>query len=264
MITSHSNDTIRAIRKLEESKYRKSTGLFLAEGLRVVAQAFDSGADVEQLIFSPSLLVSEFGQGLVEKASALDVSLVEVSEAVFTTLSRKDTPQGIAAVIKQKWLSLSEVSPKIGDLWVGLQAVQNPGNLGTILRTCDAVGANGLILLDHSTDPYDPVAVKASMGSIFTVPLVKTTFPQFSTWHQAHPELSLIGTSDKARKDCFTNAYPPTCLVLMGSEGKGLPSDYLELCQETVRIPMEGACDSLNLAVATGIILYQVYHQRRT
>ena len=263
MITSLSNSTIVAIRKLHSLKDRRATGLFLAEGLRVVGQALDSGAEIRQLIICPDLLISEYGQQLVGRARKLGIDCLEVNEPVFASLARKDTPQGIAGVIAQRWQALETLTPRKRELWVGLQAVQNPGNLGTILRTCDAVGATRLLLLDDCTDPYDPAAVKASMGSIFTVQLTKTHAEAFQAWHAEHEEMVIVGTSDHAEEDYAQTVYPQTCLLLMGSERQGLPDEYVQLCKKMVRIPMEGSCDSLNLAVATGIILYQIYNQRR-
>jgi len=263
MITSLSNSTIVAIRKLHNLKDRRATGLFLAEGLRVVGQALDSGAEIRQLIICPDLLISEYGQQLVDSARKLGIDCLEVNEPVFASLARKETPQGIAAVIAQRWQALENLTPQKGELWVSLQAVQNPGNLGTILRTCDAVGATRLLLLDDCTDPYDPVAVKASMGSIFTVQLTKAHAEAFQAWHAEHTEMTIVGTSDHAEEDYAQSIYPQTCLLLMGSERQGLPDKYIQLCTKMVRIPMEGSCDSLNLAVATGIILYQIYNQRR-
>ncbi|HUM49940.1 MAG TPA: RNA methyltransferase [Anaerolineaceae bacterium] len=263
MITSLSNPTIVSIRKLLKPKDRRTTGLFLAEGLRVVGQALDSGAEIRQLIICPDLLVSEYGQQLVHRARKLGIDCLEVNEPVFSSLARKDTPKGIAAVIAQRWQTLESLAPQEGELWVGLQAIQNPGNLGTILRTCDAVGATHVLLLDDCTDPYDPAAVKASMGSIFTVRLTKTHAEAFRAWHAQHAEMKIVGTSDHADEDYAQTVYPQTCLLLMGSERQGLSDEYIQLCAKMVRIPMEGTCDSLNLAVATGIILYQIYNQRR-
>jgi len=263
MITSLTNPAIVAARKLLLPKERKSTGAFLAEGLRVVAQALDSGALIQQLIYAPELLVSEFGQSLVKRAEVLGITTLEVSQSVFASLARKDTPQGIAAVIGQRWLPLSGNAPAENELWVALQAVQNPGNLGTILRTCDAVGAKGLLLLDDCTDPYDAAAVKASMGSIFTVPLIKARLANFQAWAADHPGVAIYGTSDKGAEDYTQARYSLPALLLMGSERQGLPAEYLALCRQTVRIPMEGSCDSLNLSVAAGIILYEVYNQNR-
>lgn len=262
-ITSLSNPRITAIRKLLEAKHRRQAGLFVAEGLRLVTQALQSQAAVRELIYCPELLVSAVGQNQLMVAEARGIDLLEVTPAVFNSFSRKDTPQGLAALIEQRWGELSETQPSAGSIWVGLQAVQNPGNLGTILRTCDAVAASGLILLDDSTDPYDPAAVKASMGSIFTVPVIKSNLNALTAWLANNPGIHRIGTSDKASIEHFQTDYPLPCLILMGSERQGLPDEYIRLCEKLVRIPMEGSCDSLNLAVSTGIVLYQVYVNKK-
>lgn len=262
MITSSSNPHIVAIRKLADPKGRRESDLFLAEGLRLVGQAFDSHAPISEVIFSSELLVSEYGQSLVELAGRQGVPLTEVSAQVFASLARKDKPQGVAAVVPQQWSDLTSANVKSTDFWVALQAVQNPGNLGTILRTCDAVGAVGLILLDESTDPYDPTAVKASMGSIFTVPVYRANLQGFSDFLARSPGLFVTGTSDAADLNYYTATYPFPNLLLMGSERQGLPADYTRLASQMVSLPMEGACDSLNLSVAAGIMLYHIYQQR--
>ena len=264
MITSTSNPQIKAIRKLADPKGRAAAGTFLAEGLRVVGQALDSDADIQEVIFSDELLISDYGRdilgNLIQKPGIL---ITEVNRTVFESLARKEKPQGIAAVIQQSWPPLTDISGVKHGIWVALEAVQNPGNLGTILRTCDAVGAKGLILLDHSTDPYDPAAVKASMGAIFTIPVFKSDLAGLRLFLQQNPSVFTIGTSDKANQDSFDYDYPNPVMLLMGSEREGLSGSYQELSQEMLRIPMEGENDSLNLSVATGIMLYQVYNQHR-
>lgn len=261
MITSTSNPHIKAVRKLSESKERAATGIFLVEGLRVVGQAFDSKAQVIELIYSEELLISEYGLNLLEKAKFEDVVITEVSSAVFESLARKDNPQGIAAIVRQNWQNLSSLNTLASGILVVLESVQNPGNLGTILRTCDAVAAKGLILLDQSTDPYDPVAVKASMGAIFTVPVFRSDYLDLKTFLSRNSNLNAIGTSDKANKNVFDAIFPDPLLLLMGSEREGLSKPYAELCKFMVSIPMLGSCDSLNLSVATGVILYQILDQ---
>jgi len=191
------------------------------------------------------------------------VEIIEVSKEVFESLARKDKPQGIAAVVRQKWGFLTDLMGIESGAWVALEAVQNPGNLGTVLRTCDAVGAKGLLLLDHSTDPYDPAAIKASMGAIFTIPVFKADLSLLRNFLDQNPAITTIGTSDKAEQDCFKFEYPEPLLLLMGSEREGLSSSYQQLCQTMISIPMEGDCDSLNLSVATGVMLYQIYNQHR-
>ena len=262
MITSSANEHIKALRKLEQAKDRRASGNFLAEGLKAVGQAFDSGAKILELLVSPELLISEYGQSLIEQANKHKIPVLELSSSVFATLARKEKPQGIAALIAQKWLDLGSAFAQPGSFWVALESIQNPGNLGTILRTCDAVGANGLILLDNSTDPYDPAAVKASMGSIFTVPHFRADYPVFKAFLERSADLQVIGTSDKAAKSAFEVAFPSTVLLLLGSERQGLSEQYISLCSQMLRIPMEGACDSLNISVAAGVMLYQIYQDR--
>jgi TrmH family RNA methyltransferase len=262
-ITSTANPRIKTIRKLRERKSRQESGCFYAEGLRIVVEAVQQGAPIDSLIYSPDLLTSEVGLRLVEEQSARGVEVVEVSGDVFQSIALKDAPVGIAAVVRQQWRQLEQVSLAPGDLWVALDEVADPGNLGTILRTCDAVGAQGVILLDHSTDPYDPTAIRASMGALFAQKLVKTTFSDFAAWKQAN-QVPLIGTSGGSAQDYRAVRYPPALVVLMGSEREGLAEEQMRLCDQMVRIPMVGRSDSLNLAVATAVVIYEVFHQAHT
>ncbi len=262
IITSRGNARVKQFRKLNDRKERQRTGLFTIEGLRIVAEAVEQGAEIEVLFVSPDLLVSEFGQELAASVGQSGVEVVEVSEDVFHSFSLKDGPQGMAAIVRQRWFALNEVQLSVGENWTALESIQNPGNLGTIMRTQDAVGAPGLILLDQSTDPYDPAAMRGSMGAIFTQKLVKASFAEFADWKRqmGYP---LIGTSDMAEADFQDVVYPDPMLLLMGSERQGLDAEQTKLCDEMVRIPMVGQNDSLNLAVATGVMLYEIFNQRR-
>lgn len=262
MITSTSNPTIKSIRKLGERKERRQSGLFFVEGLRTVGEAVQRGWDLETLIVAPELLVSLFGQQLVEQAAANGSAVIEVSEEVFHSLSIKEGPQGIAAVGRQRWTQLEEVHAKPGDTWIALDSVQDPGNLGTIIRTSDAAGCSGVILLEQATDPYDPGALRASMGAIFSQPVVKTTVAEFARWKRER-QVVVVGTSDKASADYHEFEYPSALVVLMGSERQGLQEHHIAMCDAIVSIPMRGTSDSLNLAVATALIIYEVLNQRR-
>jgi TrmH family RNA methyltransferase len=263
MITSLTNPTIKSLRKLADRKERQESGLFLIEGLRIVAEALESQAPIESLVYAPDILSSEFGKSLVNIASTRSIPLVDVSPEVFISLSRRDGPQGIAAVVQQRWHNLVSITPQTKQTWVALESVQNPGNLGSVMRTAEAVGAAGVILLDQSTDPYDPSAVKASMGALFHLVVAKATFEEFKYWVRQH-KVKVVGSSDKAEQDYLFTQYPDPCILLMGSEREGLNKDYLALCETVVRIPMIGSSDSLNLAIATSIILYQIFNQKRT
>ena len=264
IITSNTNPKVKLLRSLQMAKHRQETGLFLAEGLRLVGQAFDSKVEIVQLIYSPEWLISDYGHSLVESALKQNIEILEVSGSVFESLARKDKPQGIAALIKQNWQNPNALFNSTGKqktTWLAIEAIQNPGNLGTVLRTCDATGVDGLILLPPSTDPYDPAAVKASMGAVFTVPIYSITYTQLVTLLSDNNHIKVLGTSDKASQSAFSFPYPDHSLLLIGSEREGLSSELSALCDEMLCIPMVGACDSLNLSVATGIILYEIFKQ---
>ena len=262
MITSFANQNVKLIRKLEQKKYRQETGLCFIEGLRTVGEAIQTGAEMEALIIAPDLLVSDFGLSLLEHPAMQDTERIEVSAEIYQKIAHKDGPQGIGALIKQRWLALDQVNVRPDDLWVALDAVSDPGNLGTIMRTADAVGSRGLILLGHSTDPYDPTAVKASMGALFSIDLIQSDWVPFREWQKTNI-ISLIGTSDSAKCDYQTLSYERPVILLMGSERHGLNPEMQSACDHMVFIPMEGRSDSLNLAVATGIVLYEIYNQTR-
>lgn len=262
MITSTANPQIKEIRKLRERKIRQATGTFYIEGLRIVGEAVQQGEKIETLIIAPELLVSDFGQKLAQNHLERGGHVLEVSQPVFQSFSLKEGPQGIAAVLRQNWASLETIKAGPEDCWVVLDAVADPGNLGTILRTSDSTGCRGVILLDQSTDPYDPSCIRASMGALFSQKLVKASFNDFAAWKRSNG-IPVVGTSDKAQQNYHTYCFPASLAVLMGSERQGLQPRHLELCDALVRIPMVGISDSLNLAVATAVVLYEVFNQKQ-
>jgi TrmH family RNA methyltransferase len=188
--------------------------------------------------------------------------MVEVTADVFQSLAAKEHAQGLGIVVRQRWLDLAHIRPGPGQCWVALDTVQYPGNLGTILRTCDAVGGAGVILLGNTTDPYDPAGVRASMGAIFSQHLARASFAEFAAWCRSH-DLLVVGTSPAATLDYQGVGYQPPLVLLMGSEPRGLSREQQALCDVVVNIPMVGHSDSLNLAVATGLMLYEFFNQQR-
>jgi len=263
IISSSANTRIKQIRKLRERKERQQSGLFLVEGLRIVAEAIQTGAPVVELVIAPDLLVSEFGRNLAASQQAAGTPVHEVTSSVFESLSTKEGPQGIAAVVQQQWASLDTIRPDSDADWIAIDAVQDPGNLGTILRTNDAVGGLGVVLLDHSTDPYDPGTVRASMGAVFSQRLIRTDLTTFTAWKK-RTAIPIAGAAGSAAQDYHDYRYPTPCLLLMGSERLGLSEKHLAICDAVVSIPMVGRSDSLNLAVAAAVILYEKFNQRRT
>lgn len=261
LITSVSNNTVKKIRALRQRHVRLEQGSFFVEGIRIVAEAVQTGADVECLVVAPELLNSAFAHELITSLSG--IKRLDVSGQVFASLSSKQGPQGLAAVIKQRWGRLEELRLGPDDLWVALDAPQDPGNLGTIMRTADAVGAAGLVLIGNSADPYDPGTVRASMGSLFALQVVQTDLPSFLTWRQSCGA-TVVGTAGGGAVHYRQAVYKRPLLLLSGSERQGLPDELLNVCDQLVRIPMVGRCDSLNLAVATSVVLYEVFAQTKS
>ncbi len=260
LISSLSNPRMKYIRGLRHRQERDETGQFFIEGIRIVAEAVQMGIPIEQLVYAPTLLKSAFAQELIHAQEELGVSSLMVTPDVFKSLSLKEGPQGVGAVLRQRWEPLNDLRLHDARYWIALDAAQDPGNIGTILRTSDAAGSTGLMLLGNCADPYDPGALRASMGAIFSQRLLKASFAEFIQWKQQHG-YTVVGTSGAAQHDYRAVRYPRPLVLLMGSEREGLSHEQQEHCDLTVKIPMVGRSDSLNLAVATSIVIYEVFSQ---
>ena len=254
IISSLSNSHIKLARALRQKKNREESGLFLVEGILHVGEAFEAGWEFETLIFCPERLKSEFGQRLIDELGKKGIQCLSATEKAFESLSEKENPQGIIALVHQKKRSLEKFSSF--EFGVAVISPQDPGNVGTILRTMDAVGADGLIQIDGGVETYHPSAVRASMGTIFWKPFFSTNFDEFSIWAKSLG-VRIIGTSAHASLD-FRNISldnRPT-ILLLGSEQKGLLPEQMAVCNDLIVLPMRGRATSLNLAVAAGILMY--------
>ena len=261
LITSRSNPRIKQARALRLRKARQETGLFLVEGIRHVGEAIEAGAGVEAIYYAPERLSSEFARQLVETQSAAGVPCFPTTVEVFDSLADKDNPQGILAVVRQPASRLSDLNPENFPWGVALVAPQDPGNVGAILRTIDAVGASGLLLLESSVDAYHPGAVRASMGALFWHPVVSASFTEFVGWAKQHA-YHVYGTSAHADLNYRQAAYNSPCILLLGSEREGLTGDQKAACECIVHLPMLGRTTSLNLAVAAGVMLYAMLDRK--
>ncbi len=257
-ITSLQNEQVKAIRALEMRKVRKQTGLFVAEGASILITAREHGFVPETLVYQAGTARSGVTRGLLDWALREGAQCLEVNEAVLGKLASKDNPQNVLAVFRQRWGKTPDVAKTpAAALWLALEEVRDPGNLGTIVRTVDAVGASGVILIGNCCDPYARESVRATMGSVFAVPLVKMTREAFMSW-RAGWKGEVIGTHLEGRQD-FRKVQPRRpVLLVMGSEGPGLSQELSKACTKLVKIPMAGQLDSLNLAVAAGLVLYQL------
>jgi len=262
MITSTTNTRVRDIRSLQRRKERDSRGLAYVEGIRTVLGALESDwGDVALLIVAPDLLKSDRALKGIAEAEKRGIERLDISAEVFKTLSNRDGPQGLSAVVRQRWTSLRSLELEDGDTWIALTAVADPGNLGTILRTADGAGASGIILLENSTDPWAHSAMRASTGAIFSRHLVRAEWPTFLAWAREQT-VTLVGAADDAETPYRGANYGARTILLLGSEREGLSTEQREACDQLVAIPMRGQVDSLNLGVAASLVLYEILDQR--
>ena len=256
-VTAFSNPTVKRLRSLRDKKARRSEGLFLAEGLRIIAEARDSGRLPEIIAFSAEGAKHPLAAEIIAAAEAAGAEAIETSADILSKMSGKDNPQMLLGAYRQPDASLERIDRSKAPLWLCAQALRDPGNIGTILRTGDAVGAGGLVLIDDSADPFSVEAVRASMGAVFTQDIAVTRWPEFIAWLRSG-EGQLVGTSLKASHDYLEAEYRQPCFLLIGNEQQGLPGDYEAECDLLVKIPMAGRADSLNAAMAAAVMAFQI------
>jgi TrmH family RNA methyltransferase len=252
MITSLSNPLIKQARALRQKKARLESGLFLVEGIHHVGEALEAGWDVEAVLYASGVLTSAFAHDIITR---LAFTPQLVTPQVMESLADKENPQGILAVVRQRRTQLKDV--KSIKRAVALVAPQDPGNVGTILRTMDAVGADVLFQLDGGVDLYHPTVVRSSMGTLFWKPVVQTSFTEFVQWARSG-SYQLIGTSAHGTVDYQTLVPQTPWVLVLGNEQKGLTPEQIKACDVTVSLPMQGRVSSLNLSVAAGVLLYQL------
>lgn len=261
-VTSPSNTTLKRLRSLKEKKYRRAEGLFLAEGLRICTEALDAG-------WVPKLLVFAAGKGdhplvrrLVQATLGEGGQVLETSAELLSGVTGKDNPQAVAAAYAPRALSLADLTP--GPRTLVAERLRDPGNLGTLLRACDATGTGALILLDDSADPTSVESVRASMGAFFTVPCVQATTAEFLAWKARHGAVLTGAALDPRSVDYRAAGYAPPALLMVGNEAQGLPEELKAACDQLVIMPMRGRADSLNVAMAGTLLLYEALHWQET
>ncbi|VVT30439.1 RNA methyltransferase [Rhizobium sp. EC-SD404] len=256
-VTSLTNPLIKDIRGLTQKKNREESGQFLAEGLKLVIDALDLGWTISTLIYAKNAKGRPHVEPTALKALNAGALVLEVSEKVLSTITRRDNPQMVVGVFEQRYGKLDRQTPGKGETWLALDRVRDPGNLGTIIRTADAAGASGIVLVGETTDPFALETVRATMGSIFAVPLFRASVPDFLAWC-GKLKAPLVGTHLEGAVDYRTIDFKkaPT-ILLMGNEQQGLPPELSSACSALARIPQQGRADSLNLAVATGLMLFE-------
>ena len=257
VITSLTNDTVKAVRALHMRKEREATGRFLAEGLKFIGEALDQGRAPVMLLVGEEARPHRLLDRAKAETRKAGGQIVVVTHAILEKISRRDNPQTVLGVFEQAFTPLSAIRPDSKPCWVALEQVRDPGNLGTIIRTADAAGCGGVILIDDCVDPFSVEAVRATMGSVFAVTISKATTEEFLAWRATWTG-SVIGTRLDASHGYRDAPVKTPALILMGNEQAGLTDRLAAACDVNVKIPMRGRADSLNLAIATGVMVYAV------
>ncbi len=256
-VTSLANPIIKDIKALANKKERDETRSFIAEGLKLVIDALDLGWTIKTLVYAKAAKGKTQVEQVALKTVANGGLVLEVSEKVLSAITRRDNPQMVVGVFEQRYANLRDMKPVVGETYVALDRVRDPGNLGTIIRTADAAGASGVILVGETTDPFSLETVRATMGSVFAMPLMRATVAEFVKWQKA-AGVQLAATHLAGAVDYRTIDYRKKPVVLlMGNEQAGLPEELAREATALARIPQQGRADSLNLAIATGIMLFE-------
>lgn len=256
-VTSLTNPLVKAVRALHQRKTRDESGQFVAEGLKFVIEALELGRFPEILLHGPEATGHPLLDRAVKATLGAGGQVVEVTRDILSKVSRRDNPQAVIGVFRQVFTELEALDPAAARGWVALHRVRDPGNLGTVIRTADAAGCGAVILVGECCDPYSVEAVRATMGSIFALPIVRVDEAAFAAWRARWPG-SVVGTLLSATVSHAEADYRRPTLILLGNEQQGLPPEMAALCDVNVKIPMRGRADSLNLSVAAGIMIYAV------
>lgn len=259
-ITSASNPLIKTLRGLDRKRNRNETGLFLAEGTRLVLQGFDNGWQADTLVCANSMIERPVVTDLIARAQALNTKVVDVPDRVMGQITRKDNPGAVVAAFRQKHRTLADLPQPDQSIWLALYEIRDPGNLGTILRTADCAGLAGVVLIGTCCDPYSVEAVRASMGSVFDIDFATSDFDTFNSWRQ-DAQLHMVAASVNGTVRHDQARYTGKAVIIMGNEQAGLPHDVEAACDTLALIPMRGGADSLNLAQATAIMSYEAWRQ---
>lgn len=254
-VSSLTNETVKAVRALHMRKARNETGLFLAEGLKFVTEAIELGHAPRTLLVGKDARPHPLLDSAKQATLKADGEILIVTNEILEKISRRDNAQTVLATFAQRYTPLHAIDPARAPCWVALEQVRDPGNLGTIVRTADAAGCGGVILVGECCDPFSTEAVRATMGSIFAVDIARASLEEFLTWRAGWPG-SVVGARLQASEDYRAATYRAPVMVFMGNEQAGLTPEAAAACDVNVKIPMRGRADSLNLSVATGIMVY--------
>jgi TrmH family RNA methyltransferase len=249
------------LRSLQNPQGRSRSGLYITEGIRHLARAVEHNAPIESVFLEPSVLSNAFGRKLAWRLRKRGIPGIRLSHQLYRDLTLAAEPQGIGAVLRQRWTPLSSLKVERESLWLAVESIESPGNLGTMIRTAEAAGASGILFLGADCDPYDPATIRATMGSLFSQKLVRCSPREFNSWAKSEG-VGVVASSPTGLMDYNALRYRFPAVLVIGSETRGLSEQLLEAADFVVRITMRGDCDSINAAVAAGVLLFEIGSQR--
>ncbi|MDT8979493.1 RNA methyltransferase [Paenibacillus sp. chi10] len=268
-ITSIQNNKVKSWVQLKERKHRNREGLFIVEGIHLVLEALRSDMQVDVVAYDmnsgiPQELepfhLQEEG-GISSSGRAPDTEWIAVTDAIIRKCSDTETPQPVFAIVHKPAASVDSLLASPNSLVVVVDGVQDPGNLGTIIRTADAVGADGVVIGKGTVDLYNAKTIRSTMGSLFHLPVVEGDLAELLPAAQARG-VRLASTSLQATHSCYSYDYRPATWLVVGNEGQGVSQNVQSLVDDTIIIPMRGQAESLNVAMATTVLLYEAMRQR--
>jgi len=260
LVSSARDPRFLALRSLQTHQGRFRTGLYIIEGIRHLARAVQHNAPIESVFVDPSVLPNPFGQKLARRLRRSGIPGIRLSHQLYRDLTLAGEPQGIGAVLRQQWTPLLNVGIEPRSLWLAVESIESRGNLGTMIRTAEAAGATGVFILNSDCDPYDPATVRATMGSLFSQKLIWCSPKEFTNWAKSN-RVAVVASSPAGLMDYKALRYRFPAVLVIGSEKRGLSAQLLDAADFVVRIPMRGGCDSINAAVASGILLFEMTGQ---
>jgi len=261
LISNAHDPRFLTLRSLQTPQGRSRTGRYIIEGIRHLARAVEHNAPIKSVFLDPSVLCNPFGQKLAHRLRKRGIPSIRLSQQLYRVMTLAAEPQGIGAVLRQQWTSLQQVRMRRNSLWLAVESIESPGNLGTMIRTAEAAGASGIFMFSPDCDPYDPATVRATMGSLFSQKLVKCLPREFIDWTNSNG-VTVVASSPAGLMDYKALHYRFPIVLVIGNEKRGLSEQLIEAADFIVRIPMCGNCDSINAAVAAGVLLFEMSSQR--
>ena len=264
------------VKQLQSNRaYRDHHNLFFVEGIRnflrlaeanfndLAASKKTAKFEIAAIIYSDRLLTMTPARQLVRRLRRNGTHTIKLTPEKFRAISHTAKASGIATIVRQNWTKLHQIAPHKTLCWIALERVRSPGNLGTLIRSSEAIGGSGFIFLGNSIDPFASEVIRASMGALFNQQYIRTSYKSLAHWLRRH-QCRVVGASVAGKVDFHHFCYPKSPILFLGEERKGLSSQQQDFCQHLIRIPMVGQADSLNLAVAGSLLLYEVYRTRYT